>query len=119
MSMSLSSIKPESVNRLVKYREMNEYHIMHHPGLIRAYHSTLVNFPMTNMEKVYSRVGKSHENRILCIWGKVDTVVPFICSENLREMIPSVRLVVKDEAGHGICIEEAKFTSDQIVEFLK
>ena len=98
--------------------KMNEYQIANHPGLIRAYHSTIINFPLSGLDREFGLVGETHVDRVLAVWGKLDTVVPFSCFDSLKPLIPSVKLVTKEDSGHSIPLEYPDFLSKSISYFL-
>ena len=97
---------------------MNAHHIAHHPGLLRAYHSSVIHFPLSGMEKEFGFVGESHKNKVFLAWGLKDTVVPFSCASLIQSLIPSAKLVTHPDAGHSIPMEYPEFLAQEIAYFL-
>ena len=64
-------------------------------GYIESLLSTLRNFNMFSLLEMYSRVGEL-QKPVLVIWGKLDGVVPYSASSNLKQTIPHAKLVVID-----------------------
>ncbi|KAI8903094.1 Alpha/Beta hydrolase protein [Gorgonomyces haynaldii] len=78
----------------------NEYHLLHHPGVIRAYWSSLVHFPLQGLQP-----------------GTSDQVVPFTCASELLRLMPKSTLLTKQSASHAIVTEYPVFLSTEIKRF--
>ena len=50
------------------------YHINNHPGLIRSFVSTVLNFKFGGLDAYYRKLESTHKDRVLAIWGSDDVV---------------------------------------------
>ena len=86
-------------------------------GYIEALLSTLRNFNLFSVLEMYSRVGEL-QKPVLVIWGKLDGVVPYSGSRNLKQTIPHAELVVIEEGTHDITYRQPSQVGKEIVKFL-
>lgn len=61
---------------------------------------------------------KNLPHQVLLIHGKDDEVIPLQASQTLESLIPNARLVVIDECGHWVQIEQTHTFIDQLCSFL-
>ncbi|KAI8897338.1 Alpha/Beta hydrolase protein [Globomyces pollinis-pini] len=101
------------------FNEYQEYHIKNNPGLMRSFRSTVLNFDFNNQKSAFESLGQTHAKNILGIWGDKDTVVPTELQHDLKRLIPTINMVIKDHASHSVLIEYPEFVADTIDEFLK
>ncbi|KAJ3306571.1 hypothetical protein HDV03_004700 [Kappamyces sp. JEL0829] len=99
------------------FNDLQRFHIMHNPGLLRAFASTVLNFPWGGFAERYRRLGMTHQVNVL--WGDKDTVVPTELSKDLAELIPDLNLVIQPGYGHSIPIENARLTADIVHSFFR
>ena len=57
-------------------------------------------------------------NPALLIWGREDRIVPVVCGEQYRKLLPRARLVVLDGCGHLPPIEQPDAVARLVVDFL-
>jgi len=88
-------------------------------GYLDAFHSTLANFPINDCYRYFEEIGKHPEIQVLLIWGKQDSVVPFVNSEILRTCIPHATLIAIDNGGHAVLLEKPSETNQHIIKFLE
>jgi pimeloyl-ACP methyl ester carboxylesterase len=86
---------------------------------MRAFASTVVNFPFQNQHHHFHNIQKTHAGRVLCLWGSLDRVVPTDLAGDLKACIPSVVLHVKEGNGHSIVMESPGWVVDHIWDFLQ
>ena len=58
-------------------------------------------------------------NPTLIVWGREDRIVPAICGEQYRQLLPSARLKVLDQCGHLPPIEQPDAFARLVVDFLE
>ena len=110
-------LKPSECKELAHLIKLNGFMIKHHPGFIRSYFSTVLNFKFGNHDKAFAKIEKTHHNKTMVIWGSKDHVVPFYLSERLKKLMPSTKLVVKDEWGHSIVAELPEYCAEHTIAF--
>ncbi|KAL2913245.1 hypothetical protein HK105_207247 [Polyrhizophydium stewartii] len=117
-SKSNLTLKPETHEENAHLVRLNSFIIKHHPGFLRAYHSTVLHFDFCNSDVYFARIEETHTNKTMAIWGTLDRVVPYENSTRLRKNMPSLRFVSKEGIGHSIVSELPLFCVDQIDAFL-
>ncbi|KAI8897342.1 Alpha/Beta hydrolase protein [Globomyces pollinis-pini] len=105
---------PEWIN----YCNYQKRHFETNFNLPSAFKSTLLHFDVSNLTDLFSKVGKSHSYRILCIWGDNDNTVPTNLAVELMHLIPSIRLAIKESTTHAILIEYPEYVASVISEFV-
>ncbi|KAI8897339.1 Alpha/Beta hydrolase protein [Globomyces pollinis-pini] len=110
---------PSTCPNLVPFNEIQEYHINNNPGVLRAFKSTVIHFDFQNQHSAFEKIGNTHENRVLCIWGDEDRTVDTCYSKDVEELIPSVTLKFKHHATHSIVVEYPEFMDSTIHEYLE
>jgi len=111
-----SQVDPQILDMLVT---KTIWQIDQKEGYLDAFHSTLANFPINDCIRYFEEIGKHPEMQVLLIWGKQDTVVPFVNSEILRTCIPHSILIGIDNAGHAVLLEKPPETNQHIIKFLE
>ncbi|KAJ3254626.1 hypothetical protein HK103_007036 [Boothiomyces macroporosus] len=101
------------------FRIVQSEHLAYNPGLLRALRSTILNFKFGGFANDFKMIEKSHQNKILGIWGSHDQSVPTELSSELQELMPSMRLVIKEGLGHEILLEDTPFSVNTIDSYFK
>jgi pimeloyl-ACP methyl ester carboxylesterase len=57
-------------------------------------------------------------NSALVVWGREDRIVPLVCGEQYRKLLPNATLVVLDECGHLPPIEQPDAFARLVLDFL-
>lgn len=57
-----------------KITQITFYQFMHHPGFMRAFLGTVLDFPFTELAARYEQVGQQKDRSTLIIWGDHDEV---------------------------------------------
>jgi pimeloyl-ACP methyl ester carboxylesterase len=57
-------------------------------------------------------------NRTLIVWGREDRIVPVVCGEQYRRLLPNATLTVLDACGHLVPIEQPDTFARIVTEFL-
>tara|TARA_B100001123_G_scaffold447046_1_gene603320 strand:+ start:837 stop:1796 length:960 start_codon:yes stop_codon:yes gene_type:complete len=109
-SDDLNAINQQDYKRL--FKEQFKY-----KGLIESLLSTIRNFDMYSTLDMYSRLGESNKP-ILVIWGKLDGVVPYFASNQIREVIPQAELVTIENGTHDITYRQPSQVGEAISIFL-
>ena len=69
INISESNYIPEKrTSEVEKCIEMTKYHVQYHPGVMRAYYSTVQHFPVTGMEKDYKKLETLFGDRVAILW---------------------------------------------------
>ncbi|KAJ8323456.1 hypothetical protein BDV3_007025 [Batrachochytrium dendrobatidis] len=105
----------DNLTHLVK---LNTFMIRYHPGYLRSYFSTVLHFKFGGNDEYFARIEKSHPNKTMAIWGTEDKVVPFIHAAELQHLMPSLKMVVKENCGHSIVAEFPEFCVESVDAFL-
>lgn len=50
----------------------------HHPGFLRAFLGTVMDFPFFGLQSRYESIGKDASKQVLVIWGDADKVIIYI-----------------------------------------
>ncbi|KAJ1330544.1 hypothetical protein BSLG_009306 [Batrachochytrium salamandrivorans] len=111
-------LQPHESKDLAHLVKLNTFMIRHHPGYLRAYFSTVTHFNFGGNDAYFSKIEKSHCNKTMAIWGSADKVVPFLYAERLQELMPSLKMVAKENWGHTIVAELPGFCVETVDEFL-
>jgi pimeloyl-ACP methyl ester carboxylesterase len=90
---------------------------MRYPGFLRALLSTIRYGPLDTLADAYARVG-AQERRVLLIWGREDTTVPFALSEKMVSLMPNVDFHPIDDAGHVPHLEHPEQVNPLLIDFL-
>jgi pimeloyl-ACP methyl ester carboxylesterase len=108
--------KPEIVFQTdqAHFDDLQAYHIMNNPGLIRAYLSTVCHFKFGTFAPHFRKLNESHNSKVITIWGQYDGVVPTELSEELSDLIPSMRLTIKENTSHSIVMEDPEFVAQTL-----
>jgi len=54
----------------------------------------------------------------LIVWGREDQIVPVICGEQYRRLLPNATLRVLDRCGHVPLIEQPDVFASLVLDFL-
>lgn len=57
-------------------------------------------------------------NPSLIVWGREDRIVPVVCGEQYRRLLPNARLTVLDQCGHLPAIERPDAFARLVLDFL-
>ncbi len=90
---------------------------MTYPGFLRALLSTIRYGPLGTMADAYARVGKQ-ERRVLLLWGREDSTVPFAVSADVVSLMPNVDFHPIDDAGHVPHLEHPEQVNPLLIDFL-
>ncbi|KAI8332848.1 Alpha/Beta hydrolase protein [Chlamydoabsidia padenii] len=96
------------------------YQFEHHPGFLRAFLGTVMDFPFYGLHDRYQAVGRlcaQSSLQVLALWGDADKVVPFNNSKRLMDYIPTVTMEIYPGGGHDIIIQEHQKVSNDILNF--
>jgi pimeloyl-ACP methyl ester carboxylesterase len=94
---------------IAHFDDLQEYHILHHPGMIRSFASTVCHFKFGAFAPCFRKINETHKSKVVAIWGQLDQVVPTDLSEELSDLIPSMRLAIKENTSHSIVMEDPEF----------
>lgn len=102
-----------------KQVEMVKWQIMHTPGYLGALLSICRNFPVRDMEELYTAVGR-HPRRVLVVLGKRDKVCNFKkCLKLVEESFPEGNIVDIEDCGHNIPAEKFEELTKELLAFNK
>ena len=87
-------------------------------GTLNAWLSTMLHFPVQELESSFRAVGDSRKP-VLLVWGREDRIVPFATSEKVRAAIPQVELLAVEQAGHASHYEKRAVVNEAILNFLR
>ncbi|NWG33098.1 MAG: alpha/beta hydrolase [Chloroflexi bacterium] len=105
---------PELVGMFLdKYKVQMQYQ-----GFKRAILSTIRNNMLGSFIETYKTVGKM-DKPVLLVWGRNDTTVPLVHSDDLRAAMPQAELHVIEECGHIPHYEKSDEFNPILLEFLK
>lgn len=62
-------------NTIQKITQITFYQFMHHPGFLRAFLATVLDFPFTELTARYEKIGQQKDRSTLIIWGDQDKVI--------------------------------------------
>ncbi|KAI9363885.1 Alpha/Beta hydrolase protein [Zopfochytrium polystomum] len=126
--LSAKNVKPTSSSALTPALQADIDHfcrvmrlnVLHNPGFMRAYRSSLLVGPVSKMKPAYKTVESNGVGkRTLCVWGTADLVVSFRRdSPVFHQVVPSAKLVEIPEAGHSIVLLDRTAVIKAINEFL-
>lgn len=91
---------------------------MQYKGFKRAILSTIRNNMLGSFIEVYQAVGKM-DKPVLLVWGRNDTTVPFVHSDDLRAAMPQAEFYVIEDCGHIPHYEKPDEFNPILLEFLK
>jgi pimeloyl-ACP methyl ester carboxylesterase len=57
-------------------------------------------------------------NRTLLVWGREDRIVPLVCGEQYRRLLPAATLTVLERCGHLPPIEQPEAVARRVLDFL-
>ncbi|CAO3612463.1 unnamed protein product [Cunninghamella blakesleeana] len=90
----------------------------HHPGFLRAFLGTVMDFPFFGLQSRYESIGEDASKQVLVIWGDADKTVPFENVHLLKKYIPQAQIEVYPGGGHDVLVSCAKQVSEDINKFL-
>ncbi|ORX61960.1 alpha/beta-hydrolase [Hesseltinella vesiculosa] len=102
-----------------KYVAIVKHQFTHHPGFIRAFLSTVIDFPFSELHGKFKMIGQNNDIPVLAVWGDKDTTVPFDNMQTLKQLVPQLQTSVYPGGGHDIVITQGAQVSKDIVAFLK
>ena len=86
-------------------------------GFTESLLSTVRCFNLFDCRRMYKDVGDLNIHTFV-IWGKVDGVVPYSSSKNLKECIPHSELLTIEEGTHDITYRQPTEVGNSIVDFI-
>ena len=95
------------------FQQQSEY-----KGFRRAVLSSLRYFSSHNIVKEYKLLAKTPMPKLL-IWGTADPTVPFTESETLLALMPQIKFVPIEDAGHVPMVEKPKIFNSILLDFLQ
>jgi pimeloyl-ACP methyl ester carboxylesterase len=101
------------------FNQIQRFQLMHHPGIMRAFRSTVCNFKFGDYHDRYRLLEESHKDKVCAIWGEFDAVVPTSLSAELKELMPSLELHIRENTSHSIPMEDPEFVVQTMDAFLK
>ncbi|KAJ3293501.1 hypothetical protein HDU79_000293 [Rhizoclosmatium sp. JEL0117] len=105
---------------MLHFAEVQELNILHNPGFIRAYSSTVSDGPIWGAHGAYERVGKLLGNRVLCVWGTEDTTTSYETEmPHFKRLMPNAKIVEVEGAGHSFLPETCEVVLEPVAAFLK
>ncbi|MFZ5883929.1 MAG: alpha/beta fold hydrolase [Chloroflexota bacterium] len=105
---------PELVGMFLdKYKVQMQY-----KGFKRAILSTIRNNMLGSFIEAYQAVGNM-DKPVLLVWGRNDTTVPFVHSDDLRAAMPQAEFHVIEDCGHIPHYEKPGEFNPILLEFLK
>ncbi|KAI8367583.1 Alpha/Beta hydrolase protein [Radiomyces spectabilis] len=90
----------------------------HHPGFLRAFLGTVIDFPLHSLHERYRTVGHHPELPVLVLWGNQDTTVPFKLHTTLKDLVPQADIRVYAGGAHDIILSHGEQINKDIVQFL-
>lgn len=91
---------------------------MQYKGFKRAILSSIRNNMLGSFIESYKSVGKM-DKPVLLVWGRNDTTVPFVHSDDLRAAIPQAEFHVIEDCGHIPHYEKPEEFNPILLEFLR
>ncbi|KAI8993553.1 Alpha/Beta hydrolase protein [Pilobolus umbonatus] len=88
-----------------------------HPGFMRAFIRSAMNFPFCTLKESFERVGQQ-ERSILVIWGDHDKTVPYPSHLKLESLLPRAEISIFKGEGHEVIITQWKQVNELIHQFL-
>ena len=115
MSETSYSDDPLSINEDEFLENFNKQLIF--KGFTESLLSTVRCFNLFDCRRMYKDLGKLNIPTFVA-WGKMDGVVPYSGSENLKECIPHVELLTIEEGTHDITYRQPTEVGEAINKFL-
>ncbi|ORZ18031.1 Alpha/Beta hydrolase protein [Absidia repens] len=98
------------------------YQFEHHPGFLRAFLGTVMDFPFYGLHERYQTVGRlcnTSSLHVMALWGDADKTVPFDNTKLLKKYVPKAKIQVYPGGGHDIIIQEHDKVANDILHFLR
>ena len=83
-------------------------HLKYSKGFLRAYHSSLVHFPLGSMETAYQELGKRFDGQIEIVWGDADKIVPFSLLDELLSYLFAASYTVINGGAHDLPVTHSE-----------
>ena len=115
MSETSCSDDPLSINEEEFLKNFNKQ--LAFKGFTESLLSTVRSFNLFDCRRMYKDVGDLNIPTFV-IWGKVDGVVPYSSSKNLKECIPHSELLTIEEGTHDITYRQPTEVGNSIVDFI-
>ena len=115
MSETAHSNDPLSINEEEFLENFNNQ--IQFKGFTESLLSTVRHFNLLDCRRMYKEVGSLNIPTFV-IWGKIDGVVPFSASVNLKECIPHSELIAIEEGTHDITYRQPTEVGSEITNFL-
>ena len=115
MSETSYSDDPLSINEEEFLEKFNKQ--LAFKGFTESLLSTVRCFNLFDCRRMYKDVGDLNIPTFV-IWGKVDGVVPYSSSKNLKECIPHSELLAIEEGTHDITYRQPTEVGNSIVDFI-
>ena len=115
MSETSYSDDPLSINEEEFLEKFNKQ--LAFKGFTESLLSTVRCFNLFDCRRMYKDVGDLNIPTFV-IWGKVDGVVPYSSSNNLKECIPHAELLTIEEGTHDITYRQPTEVGNSIVDFI-
>jgi pimeloyl-ACP methyl ester carboxylesterase len=96
---------------------MSHWQIKNTPGYLGALLSTFRNFPLRNMEELYTAVGR-HNRKVLVMWGNKDEICPYHkCMTIIEESFPDGYIIDLVDCGHNCVMEKFEDVVTELLNF--
>ncbi|KAJ3391068.1 hypothetical protein HDU84_006583 [Entophlyctis sp. JEL0112] len=116
----LSNLPKEKSPVAVHYANVVRMNILHHPGFIRAFLSTIRNGPIRDMGDCYERVGKAFQKKTVCVWGNKDKVTKYPVEPiRFKKCFPEATFHEIENGEHDMIIFRPDEVMSPIISFLE
>ncbi|KAI8924126.1 Alpha/Beta hydrolase protein [Entophlyctis helioformis] len=118
MSSSTHLIKPSENKDIAHLVDLTVFQIKNHPGYLRAFFSTSVDFKFGGNDDVFAKIEETHKGKTIAIWGAKDTVVPYNNAIRLKEIMPTIQIHTIEQWGHSIVAEVPLVVAGHVTDHL-
>ena len=115
MSETSYSDDPLSINEKEFLENFNKQLLF--IGFTESLLSTVRHFNLLDCRRMYKDVGNLNIPTFVA-WGKIDGIVPYNSSKNLKECIPHSELLTIEEGTHDITYRQPTEVGSAIINFL-
>ena len=115
MSETSYSDDPLSINEKEFLENLNKQLLF--KGFTESLLSTVRHFNLLDCRRMYKDVGNLNIPTFVA-WGKIDGIVPYNSSKNLKECIPHSELLTIEEGTHDITYRQPTEVGSAIINFL-
>lgn len=113
------NVAPDATHRYLvdKQISMVDWQIKNTPGYLGAILSLVRNFPLRDMDELFSAVGRN-SRKVLVIWGVHDKVCPYRhCTKVMEDAFPNAMMVDVLDAGHNAVMEKFEEVVTELLSF--